>query len=88
MSTAQKPSSKQNSSRPKKIGSSIKKDAIPAESYNRYKMPYACEDCSHFAAVSKICTLGFKTEPHLRETQRRSYEMSGRVALCRFIEID
>lgn len=72
----------------KRISSSIKKDAIRAEDYNRYNMPYACEDCSHFAMTSQTCTLGFKTEPHLRENQRRSYEMSGHVALCRFQEID
>lgn len=72
----------------KRIGSSIKKDAIRAADYNRYKMPYACEDCVHFAMTTVSCTLGFKTEPHLRSQQQKSYEMSGHMALCRFQEID
>ncbi|MBC7741527.1 MAG: hypothetical protein H7061_04990 [Bdellovibrionaceae bacterium] len=73
---------------PKRIGSSIKKDAIHPRDYNAYTLPYACEDCSHFKAENESCTLGLMTEPHLRRTQVRSYEISGKIALCRFQEID
>lgn len=73
---------------PKRIGSSIRKDAIHPADYNRYKLPYACEDCSHFKSENESCTLGMPTEQHLRRNQKKSYELSGKVALCRLQEID
>ncbi len=72
----------------KKIRPSIKKDQIHPTDYNKYKMPYACEDCSHFRLENLSCTLGYKTEPHLKANQIKSYETSGKLSLCRFIEID
>jgi hypothetical protein len=74
--------------RPKRIGASIKKDAIHPEAYNRYKLPYSCEDCSHFKASDETCTLGMPTEHHLSRNQTSSYNLSGKVALCRLQEID
>lgn len=73
---------------PKRIGYSIKKDAINPADYNRYKLPYACEDCTHFKTDTESCTLGFPTEPHLRRHQIASYSLSGKIALCRLQEID
>ncbi len=72
----------------KRIGWSIKKDAINPADYNRYKLPFACEDCSHFKASNETCTLGMPTEFHLRRNQELSYNISGKVALCRLQEID
>lgn len=72
----------------KRIGSSIKKDAINPQAYNRYKLPYSCEDCSHFKSANESCTLGMPTEQHLKRNQIISYNLSGKVALCRLQEID
>lgn len=73
---------------PKRIGWSIRKDAINPSDYLRYKQPMACEDCSHFKASNETCTLGMPTEAHLRRNQELSYRLSGKVALCRLQEID
>lgn len=81
-----KPKKKHASS--KRIGSSIKKDGINPRDYNQYKLPYSCEDCVHFKTSDESCTLGFPTEPHLRRNQEISYSISGKLALCRFQEID
>ena len=73
---------------PKRIGSSIKKESVDPIAYNAYSLPFSCEDCSHFAAMTETCTLGFQSDPHLRRNQIHSYELSGKVAFCRFQEID
>lgn len=66
----------------------MKKDAIQARDFNTFKIPYACEDCSHFASETTKCTLGFNTANHLRAFAIQSYELSGKMAQCRFLEID
>ena len=71
-----------------KIKPSIRRDAINPRDYNSYKLPWTCDDCTHFASATATCTLGYKTEAHRRETFNKTYERSGTVALCRFIEID
>ncbi len=71
-----------------RINPSIKKDGIHPAAYMKYKLPWACEDCVYFAPETEKCILGYITEPHRRDNQRKSYEMSGKVALCRFLEID
>lgn len=73
---------------PARIRPTIKKDPIKASDYLHYNLPICCEDCSHFKASEEGCTLGFKTEPHLKRNVEKSYAMSGKVALCRFLEID
>ncbi len=78
--------SKNNSQ--KKIRPTIKKDPIHPADYNKYNLPFACENCSHFSAMNETCTLGLISEPHLKRNQEKSYFISGKVALCRFIEID
>jgi hypothetical protein len=72
----------------KRIPSSIKKDPIQAADYLRYNLPNACEDCSHFKPSNETCTLGLPTEQHLARNQKKSYELSGKLALCRFLEVD
>lgn len=72
---------------PKRVGSSIKKDAIHPSDWLKYPMAWSCEDCVHFAPQKTECTLGFNPIHHLRETQIRSYELSGKIAFCRFQEI-
>lgn len=72
----------------KRIGSSIRKDAIQPTAYMQYKLPWSCEDCNHFSPQNETCTFGMPTEAHLRRHQISSYERSGKVALCRLQEID
>lgn len=64
------------------------KDPIAAQDFNSYKIPFSCEDCSHFASEKVQCTLGFKAENHLRKNALKSYFISGKIAQCRFLEID
>ncbi|MFN3454509.1 MAG: hypothetical protein ACK41T_06060 [Pseudobdellovibrio sp.] len=73
---------------PKTVRPSMKKDPIHPRDFNAYKIPFACEDCSHFSNFNSSCTLGFKTENHLRENALKSYELTGKMAQCRFLEID
>lgn len=72
----------------KRSKASIKKDRVAAKDYNNHILLFSCEDCSHFATSTQSCSLGFPSEHHLRETQRKTYELTGHMALCRFLEID
>ena len=71
-----------------RIRPSMKKEAILASDYNKFILPFSCEECSHFHSEDATCTLGLTTLPHLEITQKKSYELSGAMALCRFQEID
>lgn len=73
---------------PKRLTRSIKKDPVHPADFRKYKLPYACEDCTHFDAPTESCTIGYVTGPHRRAEQLREYHLSGRMALCRFQEID
>jgi hypothetical protein len=72
----------------KKINPSIRKDGIHPADYMKYKLPWACEDCVYFNEGKERCILGYIQDPHLRENLKKSYEMSGKVSLCRFQELD
>lgn len=72
----------------KRINTSIKRDGVHPRDWLMFNKPWACEDCSHFDEARGSCTLGYNPSPHLRETQRKSYELSGKIAFCRFLEID
>ena len=71
-----------------KIRPSMKKDRIKASDFLKYKIPLFCEDCSHFKSENTSCTLGFKTEPHLKVNALKTYELTEHVPQCRFLEID
>lgn len=73
---------------PKRLNKSIKKDPVHPGDYMKFKLPYACEDCTHFDHVTELCTIGYQTSHHRRAEQLREYMLSGRMALCRFQEID
>jgi hypothetical protein len=73
---------------PRRLRPSIHHDAIEPSAYMKYILPWACEDCSHYSSLKDSCTLGFEVKWHKRAAQKHSYELSGRVALCRFQEID
>lgn len=72
----------------KRIGVSIKKEKINPGDYLKYDHRLSCEDCTYFKPEPQTCSLGFQTENHKKSTQTKDYELSGRVAICRFLEID
>ncbi len=88
MQRIQKTLTKPKPKSPKRIGSSLKKEAINAHDYIGYNLPYSCEQCSHFKASNESCTFGLPTEAHLERNQKKSYNLGGKIALCRFQEID
>ncbi len=73
---------------PRRLRSSIKKDAVTPAAYIRYKLPWSCDDCSHFERNFEVCSLGYNANNHRLAQQKFDYELSGRYALCRFQEID
>jgi len=72
---------------PKRITPSIKKDVVNPTDYNRYEHRWSCDECTHFDHKG-ACTLGYPSAPHRLEQQTKDYLMSGRIAFCRFHEID
>jgi hypothetical protein len=73
---------------PKRLRVGIRLDGVNPIDYLKYEMPFACEDCTHFNIAKTSCTLGYNSIHHLRENQKNSYILSGKMALCRFLEID
>lgn len=63
-------------------------DPIHPRDFLTLNLTYCCEQCSHFDEEAKFCTIGYEARQHLKEAQNRLYEQTGRVAFCRFMEID
>lgn len=63
-------------------------DPIHPKDYQELTIIHCCEQCSHFAPADRSCTLGYVAENHWAETQKHNYELYGKVAFCRFSEID
>jgi hypothetical protein len=70
------------------IKRSVILDPIHPKDYRELNVVYTCEQCSHFDSVGKACTIGYDASLHMKEAQDRLYELYGRVAFCRFCEID
>ena len=70
------------------IKKSIIKEKVKAKHLLGLNFIYSCEDCSFFIPTKKLCNLGYNTKPHLKEQQDLLYHRTGRMALCRFLEID
>ena len=66
----------------------IIKDPVNPSDFRKFNMVYCCEQCVYFEADRKECNIGFKTEHHRKATQLKSYNLSGKMAFCRFLEID
>jgi|GEM_PF-712944 len=81
-----KPKSPKYIPTPKRLRTSIRFDTINPSDYLKYDFRMACEDCSHFDG--EACSLGYASKWHRRDFQIKSYELSGKIALCRFMEID
>ena len=67
---------------------SVIKDPIKPRDFRRLNLIFCCEQCTYFQQDDKICNLGFPSEPHQRRQQLHTYNLSGRMAFCRFLEID
>lgn len=67
---------------------SIFLDAVHPSDFLHKNITYCCEQCSHFDPVKETCTIGYNASLHRREKQLKTYEFGGRMALCRFMEID
>lgn len=73
---------------PKRLHPSIKKEVMNPGDYLNYDFRFACEECSHFDVAGERCTLGYQSSHHRKAQQTHDFELSGRMALCRFHEID
>jgi hypothetical protein len=63
-------------------------DPIHPRDYREVTIIHCCEQCSHFAPDSQSCTIGYDAANHVATRQRELFERTGRVAFCRFCEID
>ena len=63
-------------------------DPIHPRDFRELSVIFACEQCSHFESEQKSCSIGYGAAKHMLEAQLRSYEVTGKVAFCRFSEID
>lgn len=73
---------------PKRVRQSIKLDPVNPTDFLAYNFSHSCEFCSHWNSVNGLCTLGYKNDHHLLKANLNSFELSGKMALCRFLEID
>jgi hypothetical protein len=73
---------------PKRLNPSIRMDLIDPSDFIKYNFTHSCEHCSHFNNVDENCTLNYYSKHHRLENNLKSYDLSGRMALCRFLEID
>ncbi|MCB0385816.1 MAG: hypothetical protein KDD43_10525 [Bdellovibrionales bacterium] len=63
-------------------------DGIHPRDYRTLKFTYCCEQCVHFDGDKVDCSMGFSHDLHGREAQLRTYRLTGKMAICRFLEID
>lgn len=73
---------------PKRLKTSIRFDTVNPTDYLSFHIPSSCEECTHFHREEERCTLGYESKWHRLEFQKTSYELTGKMALCRFLEID
>ena len=66
---------------------SIRLDSVHPRDMNHVDLRFFCDDCSHYSLTKKHCTIGFRAQ-HTREGQMKIYNLTGKIALGRFIEID
>lgn len=79
---------KRTKTTPKKVKQSIKLDPVNPSDFLNYTFLHSCEHCSHWNSQNGLCSLGYKNDVHRLEANLKSYELCGKMALCRFLEID
>jgi hypothetical protein len=72
---------------PKPIYRTIKLDTVRAADLRNMDCRFFCEDCSHFDSGRTKCTLGYRAQ-HTRIEQMALYNLTGKIAFCRALEID
>lgn len=70
------------------IRRSIVYDPIHPTDFINLNLVFYCEQCSHYSFQENRCTIGYNAELHVKKVQQEMYERCGRVAFCRFSEID
>lgn len=73
---------------PKRPTQTIKKDNVNPSDYLKYDHRWSCEDCTHFDHEKNSCTLGYVTTYHRKSQQEKDFLLGGKIAFCRFHEID
>ncbi|MCB0407423.1 MAG: hypothetical protein KDD34_04405 [Bdellovibrionales bacterium] len=63
-------------------------DRIDPRVYNNTKLMLYCEQCSHFDETHTFCTIGYDASKHTQAVTTHNYNLMGRIAVCRFMEID
>jgi hypothetical protein len=71
----------------KRLRRSIKLDTVNPRDFQKISLIYACEQCCHYSHSTNICTMGYIPQ-HRMETQLKLYNLTGKMAFCRFLEID
>ena len=72
---------------PRRHRRTITLDRVEAADLRRYDPRVFCDDCGHYSARDGVCTLGYRAQ-HTRAEQMAIYELSGKIAYCRAMEID
>lgn len=72
----------------KRIRRGIKLDRVQASDFLNMNTIYACEQCSFFDPGENICVMGFPQKNHLMAQQQKTFNTTGHMAFCRFLEID
>ncbi len=67
---------------------SMIKERVNPSDFNNLNIQYNCEQCVYFMDKESVCNLGFIIKNHTKEEQDLSYNMSGHMKFCRFLEID
>lgn len=73
---------------PKRLRQSIRLDTVNPSDFLTYEFTFSCEQCSHFDSTQERCTLGYNNLNHRKETNLKTYHLNGKMAFCRFLEID
>lgn len=63
-------------------------DPVHPRDFFHLNFTYCCEQCVHFDNKESYCTFGQNCFPHMREQQLATYDLTGKMAFCRFLEID
>jgi hypothetical protein len=72
---------------PKRPRRSIQLDRVNPQEFLRFNGRFFCEDCSHYSTSGKVCTLGYRAQ-HTRAEQLELYNLTGKIAFCRALEIE
>lgn len=72
----------------KRLKKSIKLDRVDPGDFLNMSLIYCCEQCSHYDAEKKICTMGYPSHLHQQKNQLQRFYSNSHMAFCRFTEID